>query len=609
MTRPTAATIGWLSCATGAILFGASTPAIARMIRDTGPMTLAGLLYVGAAGVAAVPALHGRRTPHPRVQTERLAVAVVLGGGVAPVLLMLALHRTAAGTVSLLLNLELVATAVIARWFLREHLGSRAVTGLIVVLIGGSVLAGPTSTTPSTGALFVVGACLCWGLDNAVTASVDTFSPSQVAAAKGLIAGTVNLAIGSIIDGWPPITTTLFALVVGAIGYGVSIMFWVTGSRRVGAARAQAIASIAPFVVALLAGPIAGHALKARGYVAFAISLGGAAVVMTGRHAHLHAHGPATHNHRVLGDDLHHDTTASGGGSSHHHNVIVHEHEHLPDVHHRHEHERGRAEPHTVTNVGEIEESLPGGMGSDGAVVRVGDTVRRPRRPETDSIHRFLQHLDDVGFRGAPRVLGFDDRDRAVLTYIEGDVGIPPFPAWTAGEELLVSVAELQREIHRAARSFVPSEDDVWDRSNLPPPPSKAIVCHNDLCIENVVVRDSRAIAFIDFDFAGRNDPLIDIAIAARHWVPLRDPVDLDEGRRSLDQVGRFRLFCDAHELSAQSRSAAAHEAMDFLDRALVTMKARADAGRPLYVAAWEGGYPLQNRRAHTWLASSGLLG
>ena len=246
-------------------------------------------------------------------------------------------------------------------------------------------------------------------------------------------------------------------------------------------------------------------------------------------------------------------------------------------------------------------------MGSDGAVVRVGSTVRRPRRPETDTIHRFLSHLESVGFAGAPSFLGFDARDRTILTYIEGDVAIPPFPAWVAGEELLLSVALLQHQMHRAAASFRRGPGDVWDRANLPPPPPRAIVCHNDLCVENVVVRGARAVAFIDFDFAAPNDPLIDVAIAARHWVPLRDPVDIDDARQHLDQRARFASFCDAHELDRDARAQVGREAMDFLDRALISMKARADAGRPLYVSAWNGGYPQQNRRARAWIERSGL--
>jgi hypothetical protein len=253
----------------------------------------------------------------------------------------------------------------------------------------------------------------------------------------------------------------------------------------------------------------------------------------------------------------------------------------------------------------EVEEVLPGGMGSGGAVVRVGDTVRRPLGPASNAIHAFLRHLEQVGFDGAPRHLGTDEQGRAVLTFIEGDVGVPPFPAWTADDDLLVSVAELQRQLHEAAQGFVPPPGAQWDRANLPPPGPDAIVCHNDLCVENVVARDGRAIAFIDFDFAAPTDPLIDIAIAARHWVPFRDPIDLDEERVEVDQVTRFGSFCDAHRLDDRQRAQVVQEGIVFLERALGSMRVRAESGQPLYIAAWEAGYPEQNRRSRAWLAAN----
>ena len=251
---------------------------------------------------------------------------------------------------------------------------------------------------------------------------------------------------------------------------------------------------------------------------------------------------------------------------------------------------------------GEEEIALAGGMGSDGQVVRVGDTVRRPWRPESDTVHAFLDHLHRVGFEGAPRHLRTDDQGRAVLTWLEGDVGVPPFPDWTTDEALLVSVAQLQRRLHEASATFVPAPDATWQVANLPPPGPGAIWCHNDLCIENVVVRGGRAVAFIDFDFLAPADPLIDIAIAARHWVPVRAAADLEPNRQDLDQVARFRTFCEVHELTKAQRSRVVAAGMDFLDRALVTMKDRADSGLRLYVAAWEGGYADQNRRSHAWL-------
>jgi hypothetical protein len=241
-------------------------------------------------------------------------------------------------------------------------------------------------------------------------------------------------------------------------------------------------------------------------------------------------------------------------------------------------------------------------MGSGGAVVRLGDTVRRPVRPQSPTVAAFLHHLEAVGFAGAPRHLGLDVQGREVLTYIEGAVGVPPFPAWVGAEDVLTGVARLQRTLHEAAATFVPPVDAVWDRPNLPNPGPGALVCHNDLCVENVVVRDGRVVAFIDFDFAAPSDPLLDIAIAARHWIPVRDPADVDPELAGINQVARFRLFCDEHQLARRGREAVVAHLGPFLDRALVSMRQRAESGLPAYVGVWEAGYPEQNRRSRDWL-------
>lgn len=250
----------------------------------------------------------------------------------------------------------------------------------------------------------------------------------------------------------------------------------------------------------------------------------------------------------------------------------------------------------------EPEVPLAGGMGSGGAVVRVGDTVRRPVRPHSAAVAAFLRHLEAVGFEGAPRHLGQDEQGREVLTFIEGDVGVPPFPAWVADEGILLGVARLQRALHQAAASFVAPPDAAWDRPNLPATGPGAVVCHNDLCVENVVVRDGRVVAFIDFDFAAPSDPLLDIAIAARHWVPMRDPLDVDPDLRDIDQVARFLAFCAEHELDRAQRQAVVAHLGAFLDRALVSMRTRAESGQVAYIRAWEAGYPNQNRRSRAWV-------
>jgi hypothetical protein len=249
---------------------------------------------------------------------------------------------------------------------------------------------------------------------------------------------------------------------------------------------------------------------------------------------------------------------------------------------------------------------LVGGLANAGKVVRIGDTVRRPASANRAAVHALLDHLERVGFDGAPRVLGVDERDRSVLTYVEGDVAVPPYPAWSASAELLVSVAELQRLFHDAVRSFVAPPDAAWTTALTPRVPNAgAMVGHNDLCLENVVCRDGRAIAFIDFDFAAPVEPLWDVAIALRHWAPLKHPDDLDEARAGVDQVARFGAYCDVYGVPEASRRRVVRLGLRFLDLAYATMKARADAGLPAYVDAWANGYGGQNRRARTWVEAN----
>ena len=171
--------------------------------------------------------------------------------------------------------------------------------------------------------------------------------------------------------------------------------------------------------------------------------------------------------------------------------------------------------------------ALAGGMGSGGAVVRVGDTVRRPVRPFSASVAAFLRHLEAVGFEGAPRHLGLDEQGREVLTFIEGTSGRRPIRRGSADERAPPRRRAAPAGAPRGGGDFVPPPDAHWDRPNLHDVGPGALVCHNDLCVENVVVRDGQVVAFIDFDFAAPSDPLLDIAIAARHWIPMRDPADI----------------------------------------------------------------------------------
>jgi hypothetical protein len=250
------------------------------------------------------------------------------------------------------------------------------------------------------------------------------------------------------------------------------------------------------------------------------------------------------------------------------------------------------------------EQILAGGLGNEGRVVRVGDTVRRPVGPWTPAVHGLLAHFERVGFDGAPRVLATEG-DVEVLEFVAGDVAVPPFPAWSTDEDLLVSVAELQREYHRAVADFRAPVDAVWGDGPAPRQFSGTLVCHNDLCLENVVVADGRAKAFIDFDFARPVDRIWDIAIALRHWGPMWDPVDLDEHHAHLDFVARGGMFLDAHGLTRTERARTLDALLAFSDGALDYVREQAEAGHTGHLAQWNAGYEGKNRRAHRWVTGN----
>ena len=201
--------------------------------------------------------------------------------------------------------------------------------------------------------------------------------------------------------------------------------------------------------------------------------------------------------------------------------------------------------------VTEPEVPLPGGVANRGLVVRVGDTVRRPLRSTSPAAHALLRHLEDVGFAGAPRFLGVDERGREVLSHVPGSTVLPPYPAWALTDEALVSVAELLRSYHSAVAGFDPSPYR-WPTS---PPASfrGELVGHNDLNLDNVVFRDGRAVALIDFDLAGPGSRVWDVACAARLWAPVRPDATIRDTRRGRG-FRRLRLFLDAYGADGADR-------------------------------------------------------
>ena len=335
---------GMIRCALAAVLFGVSTPAVARLGRHLGSFSLAGLLYLGAA-LAVLPFAGRRRPTREAVRRglPRLAVAIVVGGAFGPVLLAIGLHHTPSATASLLLNLELVFTTVLASVWFHEYLGWRVVAGTLLVVAAGVLLGWSNGASLRWGAVLIAGACVCWAVDNTVTAHLDELAPTHITLVKGLAAGSANLLIGLGVDGFPHGWPIFGALFVGAIGYGASITLWVAGARDLGAARGQLVFATAPFLGAVVAWTVFGEPVLVREVLSLIIAMAGVSFVLRSGHEHAHVHQPVEHDHEHAHDDGHHvhihvDSVAGFHQHPHRHEYAMHAHPHVPDLQHRHDH-------------------------------------------------------------------------------------------------------------------------------------------------------------------------------------------------------------------------------------------------------------------------------
>jgi hypothetical protein len=249
-----------------------------------------------------------------------------------------------------------------------------------------------------------------------------------------------------------------------------------------------------------------------------------------------------------------------------------------------------------------VEIPLLGGTANRGQVHRVGDTVRRPLRSSATGVHALLRHLEEVGFDGAPRVLGIDEEGREVLSYVPGDAVIAPAPAWGLTESALRSVGELLRRFHDAAASFDPSPY-AWPH-RPPSPHDTGGMLHNDPNLDNFVFRDGRAVALIDFDLAAPGAPLWDVAATARLWAPLRSPADVDDTRRKR-AVTRTRILADAYGLDEAGRVGLVDAVRASHDWMCDIVADGAAEGVPGFAAYWGPDAAARARRTDAWLGAN----
>ena len=245
---------------------------------------------------------------------------------------------------------------------------------------------------------------------------------------------------------------------------------------------------------------------------------------------------------------------------------------------------------------------LQGGTSNQGLVLRVGNTVHRPRSRGSEATHALLRHLEHVGFDGAPRVLGIDDRGREVLSFVPGTAVVPPYPAWALTEGALASVAGLLRRYHEAVRGFDPTPH-VWG-SQVPAAFRTGLVSHNDPNLDNIIFRDGEAVALIDFDLASPGSALWDVAMAARLWVPLRDPRDVPDARAEA-VLDRLRLFVTEYGLPESDRRRVAAAALQNHVWSYDIVHAGALRGQPGYRDFWTAAARAHDERGRQWLSGN----
>ncbi len=336
-----------------AALFGISAPLAKSLVEGMPSTELAGLLYLGAflglgvfAGLRRLAGAKRSYEPIARKDVKWLIGSIVSGGIVAPILMVTGLTLISGFTASLLLNLEGVFTALLAVTLFHQREGKRLWAALLIMTLASVLLTYDpmNGIFRIEGSLFLIGAMLFWGLDNNLTQKISGKDPVQITMTKGAVAGSSSIAITFLIGSQMVIGNgVVFALILGAFSYGVSLVLFIMALARLGSARTAALFAIGPFIGAAASIPLLGEPLEwlmlpAAIMMAIAVWL-----ITREHHVHEHRHPAETHAHPHGHDDPHHRHHPDGAAGethshTHTHEETVHSHAHWPDTSHQHEH-------------------------------------------------------------------------------------------------------------------------------------------------------------------------------------------------------------------------------------------------------------------------------
>jgi len=339
---------GGLLALLAAVLFGISTPLVQLAGAGLGAFTTAALLYAGAALMGAwLRQPVEREAALRRADLKRLSWMALFGAVVGPVGLAWGLQHTSGTSASLMLALEALCTAVLARMLYREVMDRRVWTAMLLLLAGGMVLVvdrGLNGGAQLLGLLAVLAATLAWGIDNTLSRALAERDPGQVVLGKSLlgVGATVLLAVVAG-EPRPEWSAALALLAIGASGYGLSLRLYLLAQRAFGAARTGSVFAFAPFIGALVAIALGDRSLSWGMATGGLLMLAGVALHLAESHGHAHDHEWLDHEHAHRHDDGHHDHVhepmpVDEHSHPHQHAPLRHTHPHVPDVHHAHPH-------------------------------------------------------------------------------------------------------------------------------------------------------------------------------------------------------------------------------------------------------------------------------
>lgn len=274
-------------------LFGLCVPFSKALIGDIEPIMMAGLLYAGATLGTGTWFLFRRvatktqtRSRMDRSEKIYLAGSTLTGAILAPILLMVGLKWTAGSDASLLLNLEGVMTAVIAVAFFHDKGGRRLWLALAAMTVASTVLSyAPGGGFGGNGALLIVLSMLCWGIDNNFMQRISHLDPVKLSTIRSGIAATFSLTLAFILYGGHDLNAAIaYAMIIGAVSYGLSNVLFFVGLRHLGSSRTGTFFSVGPYAAAMAAIPLLGEPITVQLVVAGALMLVGTLLLTNEKH-------------------------------------------------------------------------------------------------------------------------------------------------------------------------------------------------------------------------------------------------------------------------------------------------------------------------------------